>query len=184
MTVAARLPGFRGEFLWELDIAANQIVGMAEAVPPSKYSWRPAPKTRSVSEVFVHVATGGFMLLHFIGIPLPPDLYAEIPPQGRERLLAFIRRNDELEATLLDKEAAVLILKRSLKAVKDCFAHSADTEHERGLHCFGENTTVRRVYLRLLEHTHEHMGQMIVYLRSMDVPLPWSDWRPDRQASA
>jgi hypothetical protein len=33
------------------------------------------------------------------------------------------------------------------------------------MHFFGEETTVRRVYLRLLAHASEEMGQMIVYQR-------------------
>lgn len=59
MTATSRSPGFRGEFLWELDIATKQIVAMAEAAPSASYPWRPTPKTRSISEVFVHVAAGG-----------------------------------------------------------------------------------------------------------------------------
>ena len=45
----------------------------------------------------------------------------------------------------------------------------------------GEQTTVRRVYLRLLAHADEHMGQMIAYLRFNGIAPPWPDWRPDRR---
>jgi hypothetical protein len=41
---------------------------------------------------------------------------------------------------------------------------------------------VRRVYLRLLAHTDEHMGQMIAYLRFNGIVPTWPDWRPDRRA--
>jgi len=61
--MTARIAGFRGEFLWELEIAIRQSVAMAEAIPPEKYDWCPDTKARTVSEVFVHVATGNFMLL-------------------------------------------------------------------------------------------------------------------------
>jgi uncharacterized damage-inducible protein DinB len=184
MTKTSRLPGFRGEFLGELDIATNQIVAMAEAVPPADYSWRPSPKTRSISEVFVHVAAGGFMLMDIIGVPAPTDLYGRVPAHGQERFVGLIRRNDELEATLLEKDPVVATLRRSLQTVKDSFTHASDTELNRPQFFFGENTTVRRVYMRLLSHTHEHMGQMIAYLRFSGLPLPWPDWRPDRRASA
>jgi len=72
-------------------------------------------------------------------------------------------------------------LKRSLQAATDSFALVEDGELDRRLHFFGEETTVRRVYLRLLAHTHEHMGQMIAYLRFNDIAPPWPDWRPDRR---
>lgn len=55
-----RLPGFRGEFLWELEIATRQTVAIAETIPRAKYDWRPSPQARSVSEVFVHIGTGNF----------------------------------------------------------------------------------------------------------------------------
>ena len=47
------------------------------------------------------------------------------------------------------------------------FCQASDAELDRRLHFFGEGTTVRRVYLRLLAHAHEHMGQMIAYRGSM-----------------
>jgi hypothetical protein len=61
-------------------------------------------------------------------------------------------------------------------------SQTSDAELERGLHFFGEDTTLRRVYLRLLAHAHEHMGQMIAYCRFSGIELPWPDWRPDRRA--
>lgn len=88
MTKTSRLPGFRGEFLGELDIATNQIVAMAEAVPPADYSWRPSPKTRSISEVFVHVAAGGFMLMDIIGDLRRPTSMGGFRPTARNGLLA------------------------------------------------------------------------------------------------
>lgn len=182
MTSTSRPPGFRGEFLWELEIATRQTIAMAEAIPAEKYGWRPDARARSVSEVFVHVATGNFMILAFVGVPAPADLYAGVPPDGQEHFLGLLRRNDELVARLLEKDAVVALLKRSLQALNDSFTQAADAELERNVYFFGEPTTVRRAYLRLLVHTHEHMGQMIAYLRINGIAPPWPDWRPDRRA--
>jgi len=82
MPMTTRIPGFRGEFLWELEIVTRQSVAMAETIPPEKYDWRPDAKARAVSEVFVHVATGNFMLLDVVGVAAPADLYAQIPAAG------------------------------------------------------------------------------------------------------
>ena len=180
--MSTRAAGYRGEFLWELEIASRQFVALAQAFPSATYEWRPDATARSVSEVFVHVATGNFLLLEAAGIPAPPDLYAGLPPAGAERFIALMRKNDELVAALREKSAIVPLLQRSLQQVTESFTQAADTALERRLHFFGEETTVRRVYLRLLAHAHEHMGQMIAYLRMNGIATPWPDWRPDRRA--
>lgn len=177
MNPTARVDGFRGEFLWELDIAERQMTAMLEAIPAEKFDWRPDPKARSVSEVFIHVAAGNFMLLDAIGVAVPEDLYREIPAQGQERIWGLIHRNDELEKDVREKAGVADAFTRSLQSVRKSFA---EADLDRGLHFFGEQTTVRRVYLRLLAHLHEHMGQMIAYMRTSGMPAPWPDWRPDR----
>jgi uncharacterized damage-inducible protein DinB len=179
--MTTRIAGFRGEFLWELEIATRQGVAVAEAIPPEKYDWRPDAKARSVSEVFVHVATGNFMLLDAIGVAAPMDLYGQVPAASPERFSGLIRRSDELAARICEKNAVVTLLKRSFEAVNQSFNQTSDAELDRHLHFFGEETTVRRVYLRLLAHAHEHMGQMIAYLRFNGIAPPWQDWRPDRR---
>ena len=57
--MSTRLPGFRGEYLWEFDFAEKQLLALAEAFPAERYAWRPAETARSVSEVLVHVGAGG-----------------------------------------------------------------------------------------------------------------------------
>src|SRR5580704_14956996 len=42
---------------------SRQLRALAEAIPADKYSWRPAPGVRSVSEVFMHIAVSNFWLL-------------------------------------------------------------------------------------------------------------------------
>jgi uncharacterized damage-inducible protein DinB len=179
--MASRIPGVRGEFLWELEIATRQTVAMAEAVPAEMYSWRPQAGVRSVSEVLVHVATGNFILLDVIGVAAPTDLYAHLPAAGGQRFSRLIGRNDELLIAMKDKHDIVALLRRSFEAVAKALTDSSDDDLERSLHFFGETTTVRRVYLRLLAHAHEHMGQLIGYLRFNSIAPPWPDWRPDRR---
>jgi hypothetical protein len=180
-SMTTRIAGFRGEFLWELEIVIRQSVAMAEAIPAEKYDWRPNTNARSISEVFVHVATGNFMLLDAIGISAPMDLFMQLPANRQERFPVLMRRNDELVTTVRDKNAVVALVKRSLQVVNRSFIEAGYAELGRGLNFFGEDTTVRRVYLRLLAHAHEYMGQMIAYLRFTGIPIPWPDWRPDRR---
>src|SRR5262249_8749962 len=121
-----RMDGFRGEFLWELEIVERQIMAIAEAIPAEKYDWRPDGKARSFSEVLVHGAVGLFMLLDVVGAAAPVDLYGQVPAQGPERLWGLIRRNDELENSLREKGAVIDLLKRSWEAIKNAIIPSAD----------------------------------------------------------
>ncbi|HEY1303557.1 MAG TPA: DinB family protein [Vicinamibacterales bacterium] len=172
-----RLPGFKGEFLWELEFPEKQITALAEAFPADQYSWRPAPKSRSVSEVLVHIAVGNFFLLDVVGTPLPADLYGQIEGDGYQRMLAVIRKNDGFEKAITSKPEIVQLLARSLGAVKESFTNTSDEELEKPGPIFGEVSTARRVYLRMLVHMNEHMGQLVAYTRSMGNPAPWPDWR-------
>ena len=154
---------------------------MAECIPAEQYDWRPAAQARSSSEVFIHVATGNFMLLDVIGVAAPVDLYAQVPADGDARFQGLIRRNDESAASMREKEAVVGLLKRSLQAVSESFTKASDRELNRRRNFFGEEATVRRVYLRLLAHIDEHMGQMIAYLRFNGITPPWPDWRGNQR---
>ena len=173
--------GFRGEFLWEWDIAERQLIQLANAFSPVDYDWRPDKNARSVSEVLIHVSCGTFMLLESLGVRAPADLYATLPNEHVEHMWAFVRRNDELELGMREKDKVIPLLSRALNTVRETITRAHDADIERSLVFFGENTTVRRVYLRLLAHTHEHMGQLIGYMRMRGMPAPWPDWRPDRR---
>ena len=181
MTPASRREGFRGEFLWELEIAERQLMAIAQAIPEEKFECRPNEKGRSVSEIFVHVAAGNLMLLDQIGVPAPDDLYGKLPTETAERMWAMVKRNDEMEKNVRAKDAVATLLKRSLVTINESISHASPEQLDRILHFFGEPTAVRRVYLRLLAHTHEHMGQLIAYLKFNQIATPWPDWRPDRR---
>ena len=178
-----RLPGFRGEYLWELEIAVRQLTALADGFPEDKYSWKPAEKARSVSEVFVHLAVGNFMLLDLLGVPAPGDLYPEIEeiPPGADRFAALVRGNDEMDRAIRDKEGVRQLLARSCDAVRRAMTDTSDFDLERTIFFFREQTTVRRGFLRALVHMHEHMGQLTGYIRMLGLPAPWPDWRPDRR---
>src|SRR5579862_7544448 len=50
---------------------SRQLVALAEAIPAEKYSWRPVPGVRSVSEVYMHIAQSNFGLLGVTGPKAP-----------------------------------------------------------------------------------------------------------------
>jgi hypothetical protein len=103
-----RIGGFRGEFLCELEIAERQIVAIAECIPVEQCDWRPVAQALSFGEGFVHVATGNFLHLDVIGVAAPVDLYTQVPADGDARFPGMIRRNDELAASMPEKDTKIL----------------------------------------------------------------------------
>jgi hypothetical protein len=95
--MSERPAGFKGEYLWELDISEHHLCAVAEAIPAERYDWRPADDARSVSEVIVHIAAGNFALLDVVGVQSPPDIYPPLAAQGPDRFFALIMKNQALE---------------------------------------------------------------------------------------
>src|SRR5579859_2460543 len=62
--------GYDGEWTH----VSKQLLSLAEAIPAEKYSWRPAPGVRSVSEVLMHIAIANYGLLAPTGPKVPSDL--------------------------------------------------------------------------------------------------------------
>ncbi len=174
------IPGFRGEYLWEFDMAEKQLLQLAEAFPAERYAWRPAETARSVSEVLVHLGMGGRAFLVLLGVEAAPDLYGTLEGEGAARIMTMVKKNEGMEKSITDKAAVLSLLRKSLGAVRTAFAEASDAELDRPAVFFGERTTVRRFYMRGLCHMHEHMGQLTAYARAMGMPAPWQAERKAR----
>jgi uncharacterized damage-inducible protein DinB len=166
--------GFQRDYLNEFEYVSGHATALAAAMPASKYGWRPEKGVRSVSEVYVHMATGNYLLLDFVGVKPPADLYGAVTAQGQDRAGAFIRRNQELEKTITDQARVTAMLKDSLAAVRKAFQATSDADLEKPVKFFGRDSTVRAIYLRILVHLNEHTGQSVAYARMNRVTPPWS----------
>src|SRR5215469_16389470 len=109
-SMGTRLPGFKGEYLWEFDIADRRLSALAEAFPGELYGWRSAETARSVSEILVHVAAGNLTLLSLVGVNAAPDLYRKIEGEVVPNMLGMIKKNDILEKSITDKPAVIALL--------------------------------------------------------------------------
>lgn len=148
--------GFRAEYLKQLDDVGNKLIELAEAVPAEKYNWRPGEGVRSISEVFVHVASGNYFLMKFIGVQAPPD---------------FSR---EMEKTITGKEQVIAAMKKSMEHLRQAVIKTSDADLEKTVELFGQNTTYRDVFFTAAMHLHEHLGQSIAYARVNGIVPPWS----------
>ena len=176
-TVLADLTKFQKEFLWELSIPEKQVIDLAEAIPAESYAWRPAEDARSFSEALVHIAAGCFMLLYHAGVHTPEVMALCGRPEGEEwvQWLAMVRRGLALEKNTTAKAEVIDLLKRGFAEVRQAFVEISPEEMDASRDFGGEPTTVRRIYLRILAHSHEHMGQVVAYARVMGYKVPWPD---------
>jgi uncharacterized damage-inducible protein DinB len=136
---------------------SRQLIALAETVPAEKYAWRPAPGVRSISEVFMHVALANFYLLSVTGPKLPDDM-----------------KSADMEKTVTSKPEVISWLKRSLAAVKTAHEGIKPAELERKVKVNGRDATVDGMYLRIIVHANEHMGQLVAYARFNGITPPWS----------
>ena len=156
--------GVRADFLKEWDSLEKKFVGLAEAIPQEKYTWRPTPEVRSVSEVFLHVAAGNYFYLDGMGVA---------PPASMDR------KNYEKSTT--DQAKVVEQLKQSFALVRETVLKTSDADLDKPAKLYGQPSTVREVLFALVTHTPEHLGQMIVYARECGVVPPWTAERQARQ---
>ena len=135
---------------------SNQLVALAEATPADKFAWRPAPGVRSTSEVYMHIVMANFYLLSVTGPKMPPEL------------------KPNAEKTIVTKPEVIAWLKRSLEAVKQAHLAADPKDMSREVKISGRDATVDGMYLRIIVHDNEHMGQLIAYARMNGIVPPWS----------
>src|SRR5271165_858969 len=171
------LSTFQREYLWELEIPHQQAIAIAEAIPEEAYDWRPAEDTRTFSAVLVHIAAGNLMLLYRADVCAPEvmRLCGSLSGEGKALWLAMVRKSFAMEQTITAKKAVLDLLRNSFAAVKAAISSTKPEDLEMTRELFGETTTYRRVYLRILAHANEHMGQAIAYARTMGFRVPWPD---------
>ena len=144
--------GYDGEWLH----VSQQLIALAEATPDDKFSWRPAPGVRSTSEVYMHIVMANFYLLSVTGPKMPADL------------------KEGMETSVSAKAEVIQWLKRSLDAVKQAHLAVKAKDLQRKVHIADRDATVDGMYLRIIVHANEHMGQLVAYARMTGVVPPWS----------
>ena len=138
---------------------SRQLLALAEATPAEKFSWRPTAGVRSTSEVYMHIAIANFYLLSVTGPKMPAEM--DMDPEKAEKKFS-------------SKAEVMEWLKRSLDAVKTAHLAAQTADLGRKVHIADRDATVDGIYLRILVHANEHMGQLIAYARMTGVAPPWS----------
>ena len=105
----------------------------------------------------MHIATANFGLLSYTGPKMPAEMTSA-----------------NLEKTVTAKPEVIAWLKRSLDAVKSARVGLTPADFQRKVKISDREGTVEGIYLRIIVHANEHMGQLVAYARMNGVVPPWS----------
>jgi uncharacterized damage-inducible protein DinB len=147
-----------GQFLEEFDPEMAATRRMLERLPASKLDWKPHAKSKSLGELATHITE-----LPRFGMRIHGDTWtagSEKAPQMK-KAAEFLARFDE---NVREGRAAIA-------AMSDADLEKEFTVLRQGQIFFAlkKRAVLRRV---LLNHVIHHRGQLSVYLRLNDVPLP------------
>jgi uncharacterized damage-inducible protein DinB len=144
----------------ELEQEAKATRTLLSRVPEGKLGWKPHEKSMSLGQLANHVATtaGGVAQ---IGVLEATDVENFKPQPVPESTAALLAAFDESLATA----------KGVLAGLDDAAMEKTWTLRKGGQPMF---TLPRAALFRtiLLNHLYHHRGQLTVYLRLLDVPLP------------
>lgn len=146
--------------LTELDQEAQITRRVLERIPDDKLGWKPHPKSFSLGQLGLHIAS------------LPGGFTAAIVNDTRE-VPSFSQPQPKSQQEILDTfSKGVESAKETLKTMDDARLASTWTLTRNGKAVLA---APRIGVLRsiLLNHGYHHRGQLSVYLRMLDVPLPW-----------
>ena len=146
--------------LAELDRESQTTKRLLDVIPEDKLSWKPHPKSRSLGQLAMHIAM----------IPGAVAAYAEEDSHemggGRPTPQPTSRREitDAFTANLASA-------RESLKKMDDARVMGtwSGTRGGKTLFSMPRIGVLRTV---MLNHNYHHRGQLSVYLRLLDVPLP------------
>jgi uncharacterized damage-inducible protein DinB len=155
ITMHAQNQGLWEGYDGEWGHTSRQLLALAQATPAEKFSWRPAPGVRSIGEVYMHIVIANFYLLSVTGLKEPEVAVS-------------------MEKTVTAKADVIDWLKRSLDAVATARAQLKPGDLQRKVSIDGKTVTVDGMYLRIIVHANEHMGQSIAYARMNGLVPPWS----------
>jgi uncharacterized damage-inducible protein DinB len=149
----------------DMETAEQKVVGLAEAIPESKYGWRPGEGVRSVAEVVMHIAADNYLLAALGGSPAPAA--TGIKGDDYQTAVAY-------EKKVPAKAEAIAALKASFAHVRKAMAETPESRLGESVSMFGQQATVQSLWILTTTHLHEHLGQLIAYARTNDVVPPWS----------
>jgi hypothetical protein len=150
----------KAAFIADLDTLQGKFLGLANAFPQDKYSWRPMEGVRSVSEVLMLAAMEGYAFI-------PTSFGAKPADLGSREEMGKLR-------TLSDKAQVIEHLNKGFAHAKKEL-EAADPSTLTGKRkVMGRDLATTDIALAIGGDLHEHLGQLIAYARMNHIVPPWS----------
>lgn len=153
------------ELMKNIDAVQQKFVALAKAMPANKYAWRPMPGVRSVSEVFLHVASDNYLL---------PSMVGAMPPAGTNIDVKNFKTLETFEKRTLTRDETVQELQASFAHLKTAMRTTTADKLTAPIDMFGQKSTQQSLWIETATHMHEHLGQAIAYARMNRITPPWS----------
>lgn len=146
--------------LQELERESKSTIKLFERLPDGKLDWRPHPKSKSLGDLAWHLATIPkriATMLEAASFDVSGARPAARPDSSAAIIDAFRSNLDETRAMLsaMDDDA-----------LRERFTMIREGREIIAMPKIGFIRTV------MLNHSYHHRGQLTVYLRLLDVPLP------------
>jgi uncharacterized damage-inducible protein DinB len=142
----------------DLQQLQEKYVGLAQAIPADKYTWRPAEGVRSISELLLHVsgACYGF----------PTMITGVTPAAGYQR--------DGFEKSTTDKAKIIEQLNKSFTYAIAVVQNMSNADFAKAEKKLGPDANDGDVIYLMVTHAHEHLGQAIADARMNGIVPPWT----------
>ncbi len=145
--------------LTELDQEAQTTKRVLDRIPDDKLAWKPHPKSFSLGQLALHIASvPGSVTAIVMQDSVEAPNFTQPEPKSRQEVLDTFSRSLETA-------------KGNLKKMDDARLASTWSLTRGGKVVM---SAPRIGFLRsvLLNHVYHHRGQLSVYLRMLDVPVP------------
>jgi hypothetical protein len=150
----------KASFIADIETLRGKFVGLAEAFPQDKYTWRPMEGVRSVSEVLMLAAMEGYSFI-------PNSFGAKAADLGSREEMGKLR-------TLSDKAQVIDHLNKGFAHAKKELEALDPATLTGKRKVMGRDLSVSDTALAIGGDLHEHLGQLIAYARTNHIVPPWS----------
>jgi DinB superfamily len=148
----------KAAFLADLEVMRGKFIGLAQAFPADKYTWRPMDGVRSVSEVLMLIASEGY--------GFAPTGFGGKAGLTREEMAPLSKVTDK--AQVVDHlTKAFAYAKKEIESIDP-----ATLTGKRRV--MGQDRALPDIVTAIGGDMHEHLGQLIAYARTNHIVPPWS----------
>jgi uncharacterized damage-inducible protein DinB len=145
--------------LMEIEQEAQTTKRVLDRIPEHKLSWKPHPKAFSLGQLALHIAAApGNLSAAIAQDSFEVPNFAQAEAKSRQEILdTFSKSHETVKGTLKKMDDAKLMAMWSL------------TKNGKVLMSVPRVGFIRSI---LMNHMYHHRGQLSVYLRILDVPVP------------